>query len=279
MKTVPKISCEVENITPAKAAEYLKHNTDNYRKIKRHIVREYLDDILNGRWELNGESIVFDANGVLKDGQHRLAAIYKSGKTIPTVVVRGVSPDVKIYDMGGRRTNSDIANAMGAELDSTAIAAANIIVNRFSGIRGGTKVIDYATQHAAELNRALRVTCYGTGSKSKNAPSVAATYLLLRTNAMPCYEIELFFRLMNDFGFTSADGYEVSSALVAQRMFDERGTKHSGHQIQKERLEILIMALKDFHDGKKRENNYKIKEPFRFMELLTKIRKEDGLED
>ena len=278
MKTESSVQCTVENITPAKAAEYLKHNTDNYRKLKRPLVNNYMDDILNGRWEFNGESIVFDENGVLKDGQHRLAAIYKSGKTLPMVVVRGIKPEVKIYDMGGRRTNTDIANAMGADLDSTAIAAANIIVNRFCGVRGGTKVLEYANAHASELNRALRITCYGTGSKSKNAPSVAATYLMLRTNAMPCYEIELFFRLMNDFGFTSADGYEVSPALVAQRMFDQRGTKHGGCQIQKERLEILVMAMKDFHDGKKRDQNYKIKEPFRYVELLSKIRKEDGLE-
>lgn len=39
------------------------------------------------------------------------------------------------------------------------------------------------------------------------------------------------------------------------------------------------MAMQDFHDGKKREMKYKIQEPFQFMKLLNKVRKEDGLED
>ena len=268
----------VEKITPKKAAEYLKANTNNYRKLSRATVKRYAEDMKSGRWELNGESICFGENGVLKDGQHRLAAIVMSGKTIEMNVVRGVADGVSIYNVGKKRTNVDVARAMGIDCDATVTAVANIIVNRFSGSRGGTEVVDYIRDHIDELNRAMRVTCYGTGAKSKNAPCVAATYLMLRTKTLPIYELELFFRLMNDFSYTFADGYEITPALIAQRMFDERGTKHGGYQIQKERLEILVMALKDFHDGKKRENKYKIAEPFKFMDLLNKVRREDGLE-
>ena len=273
MKTV------VETITPEKATEYLKTNTNNYRKLSRQTVRNYAEDMRNGKWELNGEPICFSESGVLKDGQHRLAAIILAKVPVQMNVTRGVEEHVNIYNRGKQRTNTDIARAKGIDCDSTIIAAANIIVNRFCGSRGGTAVVEYACEHVDELNRAMRIACYGTGAKSKNAPSVVASYLMLRNKIMPCYEVELFFRIMNDFAFTFSDGYEVSPALIAQKMFDERGVnKGGGCQIQKERLEILIMAMRDFHDGKKRELRYKIQEPFKFMELLNKIRREDGLE-
>ena len=268
----------VEKITPAKAKEYLKKNTDNYRKLSRATVTRYAEAMKAGRWELNGEPIVFAESGILKDGQHRLAAIIRSGMTIETNVSRGVSDKVTIYNTGKKRTNVDIANARGIDADSTIMAVGNIIVNKYSGNRGGDEVVEYVGAHIDELNRAMRITCYGTGAKSKNAPCIAASYLMLRTKTMPSYELELFFRLMNDFSFTFADGYEITPALIAQKMFDERGTKHGGYQIQKERLEILVLALKDFHDGKKREMKYKISEPFEFMKLLDKVRKEDGLQ-
>lgn len=269
----------IESITPEKAKEYLRANTKNYRKLSRQTVKNYAADMKLGKWELNGEPIVFSESGVLKDGQHRLAAIIMSGATIVTAVTRGVDDNVTIYNVGKVRSTTEIAKAQGVDCDSTVTAVANIIVNRFDHNRNRAKVLDYISEHIDELNRAMRLTCYGTGAKSKNAPSICAAYLMLRNKVLPSYEIELFFRLMNDFGYTHADGYEVSPALIAQRMFDERGTKHSGFQIQKERLEICVMAMQDFHDGKKREMKYKIQEPFQFMKLLNKVRKEDGLED
>lgn len=273
------LTSEVETITPAKAREYLKKNTNNYRKMSRSAINNYAEDIKHGRWQLNGETIVFGANGILKDGQNRLAAIVRANKAADILVVRGVEDGVDKYNIGKKRTDADILSAEGFECDSTMVAAANIIVNNFSGVRNGTAVQEYVRKNFSELSRAMRIACMGAGSKSKNAPSVCASYLMLRTKTMPCYEVELFFRLMNDFGCTFADGYEVSPALVAQRQFDERGTgTKGGYPVQKERLEILVMAMTDFHNNKKRELKYKIQEPFHFTELLKKVRKEDGLE-
>ena len=198
-----EMETHVEHITPAQAKEYLKSNTNNYRTISRSKVREYADAMKSGRWELNGEGIKFAENGTLKDGQTRLAAIIMSGKTIAMNVTRNVANDVQIYDVGKVRSNSEIGKAMGFECDSTIMAAANIIVNRFGGRSRRTEVIDYAQKHASELNRSMRITTYGTGCKSKNAPCVTATYLMLRTKKMTPYELELFFRLMNEIGRAS----------------------------------------------------------------------------
>lgn len=273
------ITSAVETITPAKAKEYLKKNTNNYRKMSRSTIRSYAEDIKNGRWELNGETIIFGKDGVLKDGQHRLAAIVLAGKPADILVVRGVETDAHKIDIGKVRTNVDILNAEGFECDATLVATANIVVNQFSGRRSGTLVQEYTKEHYAELSRAMRLACSGNGSRSKNSPSVCAAYLMLRTQSMPSYEVELFFRILNDYGYTCADGYEPSPAMTARRQIEDRGPGNTGgFPVQKERLEILVMAMKDFHDNRKRELKYKIKEPFTFTGLLSKVREEDNLD-
>ena len=273
------IESVVETITPAKAKEYLKKNTNNYRKMSRSVISSYAEDIKNGRWELNGETIIFGKDGTLMDGQHRLAGIVLAKKSADILVVRGVETTAHKIDIGKRRTDVDILNAEGFECDATLIATANIVVNQFSGHRTGTLVQEYAKKNYAELCRAMRLACSRNGAKSKNAPSVCAAYLMLRTQTMPSYEVELFFRILNDPGYTAAEGYEPTPVMVARRQIDDRGPGNTGgYSIQKERLEILVMAMQDFHDGKKRELKYKIKEPFAYAKPLSKVRKMDGLD-
>lgn len=99
-------TCEFEFITPEKAQEYYKKSTGN-RKIRKSAVDAYARDIKNGKWQVNGESIVFNEDGVLIDGHHRLLAIMFSKESIRCLVVRGISRDVNIYDRGIARTTQD----------------------------------------------------------------------------------------------------------------------------------------------------------------------------
>ena len=271
------ITSKVMDITPETAAEMLTHNTDNVRKLSRSEVKRLADEMASGRWELNGETIVFDENGVLKNGQHRLAAIIMSGKTVKMLVVRGVSESVSVYDIQKRRTPTEILKSKGLDCNPSITAAAGIIVNRFSRSRvSNSDLNDYISRNFDELNRAFRVCTYGNNKHSKNAACIAATYLVLRTQTMPVYEVELFFRVFNDI-YTNADGYETSPAMIARKMFDDREGKN-GYQIQKERIEILVLALTDFHKNVKREMKYRIGEPFKFISLMDKARFEERKE-
>lgn len=107
---------------------------------------------------------------------------------------------------------------------------------------------------------------------------ILASYLALRANVLPFYEVEVFFRTFLTGKTVGLDGYEPSPALVARKMFDERFTNKTGRMVQREQLEILILAMKDFHKKVRRTNNYVIKSPFAYEEYLTKVRKEDGIE-
>lgn len=266
---------KVESISPAKATEYLRYNTNNYRKLTRAVYKRYAEDMKNGKWQLNGEPIVFGEDGILKDGQHRLAAIIESGKTIQIAVVRNAPKDADIYDIGVDRTALQMSKAKGIDANASIVSVANIILGRFSTNPTKPATTDYISKHIDELNRAYRCATYGTKVYSKKASCIAASYMMLRTSRMPSYEVELFFRLFNANGSANAEGYDPTPVMVARRQF--KGRENGGGSLRREQLEIILMAMMDFHDGKSRTQEYKIREPFLYSSLIDEIWKLDGL--
>lgn len=111
-----EMTMKYELITPKKAEELLKTNTNN-RKISQGAVFAYEQDILNGDWtERTGEAISIDYNGVLRDGQHRLTAIVNTGKSVHSWVCRGVDPD-GVYDYNRKRSSADQMSIMRTDYE------------------------------------------------------------------------------------------------------------------------------------------------------------------
>jgi len=95
-------------ITPTLAKQYLLQNKDN-RKLRVHVIRKYASFMEKGEWILNDQSISFDVNGRLLNGQHRLNAVILSGITIKSFVTRNLPEDsFKYLDVGASRSNGDI---------------------------------------------------------------------------------------------------------------------------------------------------------------------------
>jgi hypothetical protein len=272
------LKAQVEKITPEMAANYLKFNTDNYRKMKRPVVLRYAEEMKAGRWQLNGEAIEFNEDGTLINGQHRLAAIVYSGVTVELLVVRNVKNHINVYDDGSNRTVDQMMNAANVECNSTIVAAANIVVNQFSYTPSKGLLREYITKNESELNRAYRATCNGGNKHSKTAPCLAASYIMLRTGEIAYYELELFWRIYNAPMVTKYDGYDASPVFRIIEQMKDREKFSNGRQLQKERLELLVMAMQDFHAGNHRDENYSIREPFVFEKLIKQVRKMDKLE-
>lgn len=150
-----------EFITPEIAANLLETNNGN-RKISASTVQAYVQDIIDGNWDESvGTAISIDANGVLKDGQHRLTAIVQSGIGIHTWVCRNVSSD-GIYDNNRKRSNSDQISIMRADFDSVykssryiGVARAIIAKNtngQFRRVVTPKEIIDFTEQHKKDLD-------------------------------------------------------------------------------------------------------------------------------
>lgn len=128
------ITTTVERITPAQAERYLEHNTTN-RPMRQKHVDKLASDITEGRWRLNGSTIVFNGDGTLLDGQHRLAAVIKSGAPVELVVVRGVSKAaMATIDANITRKPSDVAAMRGYANANQLIGTARLLISVKSGV-------------------------------------------------------------------------------------------------------------------------------------------------
>lgn len=89
-------------VTPEMAAEWLKTNTRN-RNPNKDKLNKLKSDMLNGQFQLTHQSIAFDTDGNLIDGQHRLISLVETGVTVPLAVAFNapVSPNL---DIGTKRT-------------------------------------------------------------------------------------------------------------------------------------------------------------------------------
>lgn len=166
-------------VTPDMAARWLGRNTRN-RVIRQVVVDRYARDMSSGMWRLDGNPIRFAPDGTLLDGQHRLAAVIKSGITITTAVAQGISADAQaVMDSGRARTSGDMFAIDGEKHAHILAAAARlglmVEAHDFSS-SGGKYSHDEIARFVAD-NPDLRFSCdlaQKVARKVECAPSMIA---------------------------------------------------------------------------------------------------------
>src|SRR4051812_48689623 len=83
------LTVRVVEVTPELAQQWHAMNEGNRREKRVNIAR-FGRDMQDGRWSLTGEPIIFDRDGYLRNGQNRLQACIRSGKSFRTLVVWGI---------------------------------------------------------------------------------------------------------------------------------------------------------------------------------------------
>jgi len=125
------LTAELVLVTPEIAKNWLRFNTGN-RKLDQKNLAKLSNQIKSNLFLENGESIVFDRNQELKNGQHRLKAISINNKSFWLVVVRGVEPTaMSTFDTGKNRTAADVLKLNGFN-QSGAIASLIQSINKHS---------------------------------------------------------------------------------------------------------------------------------------------------
>ncbi len=139
---------QVELITPQIAGLYLAANTHN-RTCGDSRIRELAGSMKRNEWQLNGDAIRFDVEGVLADGQGRLKACLLSGIPFTTLVIRGLPKEAfKTIDLGKKRSVADVLSIEG-EANATKLARCLRFIAFYEcGTYNGVKV---TPQQADEL--------------------------------------------------------------------------------------------------------------------------------
>lgn len=142
-----KMKVQLVHVTPALAENYLKFNDKN-RKPSDNILKFLTNEMLNNRFKENGESIVFDWSNRLNDGQHRLLAIIKSGRSFTIPVVTGVEPlAMATYDTGKNRSAGDVLSMNGFKYFNS-IASFIKLINKYDNKK--SKMADYGSNNRNE---------------------------------------------------------------------------------------------------------------------------------
>lgn len=193
------INGRLEKVTPAKAKRWLATTAGvNFRKMSGPYARKLAIIMERGQWDRQSLApIIFDTDGNLIDGQHRLAAIVLSGLTLQMFVIRGMQSDIGL-DMGKRRSPADLVRKY-CEVDSpTRVAPLAIrllncmrlgydLAHRGGGSlyangAGMHELIDLINAHTEEFNTAVKV------QSSTNNFTAIAQFPLIRLLGIPSFD-------------------------------------------------------------------------------------------
>ena len=118
-------------VTPAIAQKWLKEkNYADNRPISKSWVDYLARQMEKGLWQENGEPLIFDLDDQLLDGQHRLAAIVKSGITITFDIRRGVATEsFTTIDQGRGRTAGQVFGMLGIKNSRAAASVCRLVYN------------------------------------------------------------------------------------------------------------------------------------------------------
>lgn len=270
-----------EVITPELARKYLERNTDNYRILQIKRVEQYAQEMISGNWERNGESIKFNKDGKLVDGQHRLHAVIKANIPVKIYVTRDIDNSVVLFDSGYNRSTKQIIDRLGYTIDNSVIAAARIIMCGTSGkVSPKMKLTNYILEHYDLFDRAKKIcnTCDTSNRTAlgKTSSCIAVVYSYLREQRINVESLMEFFRAFNT-GNVIGCQHDVSPALVASRQIIRIKTNGSVDIIQ--RMNVVKQAIDDFIAQKSRVKLYPVDkysemEIFNYLRFIDNIRKD-----
>jgi hypothetical protein len=248
------ITTTMQNVTPEQAQQWLAHNTHN-RNLRESQVAALANDITNGNWNWNGDSIKFADDGTLLDGQHRLHAIIRAGQPIEMLIIHGLDKDTQVtMDTGAKRTGGDALKLQGEKYYTTLAAGLRACILWDSGVRnlgGGNRVttnstlLDYLENHPEMRDY---VEAYTQLRRGIEIPaSVGVTAIKILSEIDPDDADYFFSRLGSDEGHYKGEPiYELRRALLDNAAAT---SKTRGGRTTTWKLAIIIKAWNKYRNG------------------------------
>lgn len=207
-------------VTPEMASDWLSHRTYNRnRKISKRIVGKYLTDMKAGHWKTTRQGLIFDTEGKIIDGQHRLSAVANGELTVAFWVYPDEARDnFEVLDQGYKRA---VAQQLGVPNATTVAAASRFIASlsdadafgltRFNRI--SSPEMYHTVQEWQELTRyAIAVNEVRTATWIPGAPHLAVLAQAARTDVGSAEKIESWRR-----GLISGDNLSSTDARLQLR--------------------------------------------------------------
>lgn len=238
----------IEKITPAIAAAYLESSNTANRPMRPQHVRALASDMREGRWMLTHEPIAFADDGVLLDGQHRLAAVAQSGKTVEMAVARNCKRDTfVVVGCGSTRKASDVLSISG---EQNAVKLSAMVVVSITGpqtrVVTRQEVAAYIAGPMGDVARTLASNCHGATS-----PVTGALLRAIAAGVLSAENAREFLRIYNTGDWHGADDPVCRlKAIVNGRMPRQDAYMYAVRAITAfangDRVKLLRKASADF---------------------------------
>lgn len=241
-------------ISPAEAIALLNDGARN-RPLREARAQKIAAEIKAGTWRENGESVIFDGNGRLIDGQHRLRACVLADRPIVVFCVFGVPAKFfPSFDQGKVRGGDDLAALMDFSNATSVAAVARLAIMYADGALTKTGQPPMASERLRlfmDRNREGLTDAVEFSNKFRKGivklipiSHAAFLYFMNRIEPERSRAADFIERLATGIGLHKGDAL----LLFRTRMVDLIGEKHKLTQTQK--LALLIKAWNAFLAGK-----------------------------
>lgn len=240
--------------TPDWAQSVLDHRNNNNRNMSERHINRLARDMSNGTFVYNGDNIRFAADGTLLDGQHRLAAIVKSGISLDLGIVWNLPNSTQdTMDDGRKRTMANVLELSGEGYKAKTTASilrravmlerGNLHNNNFAPTKREMQA--YLEAHPEVKDSAAMAEHVRNGHGVRCAASTLglAHYMFSQKSRK---DANLFFQLLR-----TGAGLDAGDPILVlrNRLSVEGSTRLSGEQ--REVLAWFIKAWNAWRQGKK----------------------------
>jgi len=251
-----------ENVlmTPENALEYLERNPDNNRKLNKHNVNRYKQDMLTGKWIPGPGSIIsIDLNGKIQNGQHRLHAIAESGIAIPMIIMSNLPVEgVYVVDTGKNRSVGEALTIAGFKKDTTTQGGiAKILLNLSVGKNSAAvnnqfktsfltipEIIDFISKNETLINNAVDKSLWcREENKFLPATLIGAYYIIF--SSIDKNKADEFLEK-----FRTGAGLEENNPILTLRNKFQRDLKSTHKMTPASKISLLITSWNMFIQGK-----------------------------
>lgn len=250
---------QIEQITPDFANYVLTTKNKNNRSFKAANLKRLITTIENDEWMVTHQGIAFDNDGNLLDGQHRLQAIAKTGKTLPMMVTRNLDSNIfNCVDRGTARSAADGLFIQGC-FNSKQLAAgikvyllyhaypkgawANVVMPSHIEISN-----EYNSKKDLWDNISVKICQYHKKFHFFNMSVAIAMYKLILDNNYSENIFEPFWRQL-------AEGINLQSdnpILSFRNQMMQKGFRHRGSSYQRYQLNAFIRLFNFYINGVKK---------------------------
>ena len=243
------------DMTPDLAARLLERNSDN-RPIRaegaKRSVAAYADAMRRGEWLQNGEAIIVSRDGALNDGQHRLNAVIRSGRTVEMMLTFGVDRDSRhTVDQGSARTPGHILSMHG-EKSANQLATAIAFVWMYDDKRAaGTYPSPEEMLDTLDQNPALR-DWVSAASKVAKSFQLSVGYVAGAAHICARYND----RMVDSFLHSIATGLGIDSErdpvfILRKKLMSHLAQSRRGSRMSApEQAAVFIKAFDAFRKGR-----------------------------